>query len=185
MHGFDVYFSGKTASGQDPAEVKARIGKVFRLPDDKLDILFSGKPARIKANLGAEEAEKYRQAFLKAGGLVSIVPTGSKPPDPKPSHEFSSQPESSPDEFQLLPANTGSLIDTAKPTAAFDSSSADHLNLLPADALPQDTRGKATFDLEIVSQFEVLPANEGSLEDCSEKKAAVQIPDISNIKLVK
>ena len=184
MHGFDVYFAGETLAGQDPAEVKARIGRVFKLSDDKLEILFSGKPGRVKANLDAEEAEKYRRVFLKAGGLISIVPAGSNPSAPEQSHEPTSRPEPTPDGLQLSPANTGSLIDTAKPTTKFDSSSADNLSLLPADTLPPDTPVKASFDLENTGHFEVLPANAGSLEDCSEKKAAVQIPDISNIKLV-
>ncbi len=184
MHGFDVYFAGKTATGQDPAEVKARIGRMFKLQDDKLEILFSGKPGRIKANLDAEEAEKYRRVFLKAGGLISIVPAGSNPPAPEPSHEPISGPEPAADGIQLSPANTGSLIDTAKPSTTFDLSSADHLSLSPADALPPDAPVKASFDLENTSHFEILPANAGSLKDCSEKKAAVQIPDISSIKLV-
>ena len=184
MHGFDVYFAGEPLAGQDPAEVKARIGQLFRLSDDKLDALFSGKPRRIKANLDAEEAEKYRQVFLKAGGLVTIVPAGSNPPVPEPSRAPMSRPESAPDGIQLSPANTGSLIDTAKPITTFDLSSADHLSLLPTNAPPPDTRVKASFDLKNAGHFEVLPANAGSLEDCSEKKAAVQLPDISSIKLV-
>ena len=146
--------------------------------------LFSGKPGRVKANIDAEEAEKYRRVFLKAGGLVSIVPAGSNPSAPEQSHEPTSRPEPAPDGLQLSPANTGSLIDTAKPTTTFDSSSADNLSLLPADTLPPDARAKVSFDLENTGHFEVLPANAGSLEDCSEKKAAVQIPDISSIKLV-
>ena len=81
MHGFDIYFAGEIAAGQNLAEVKARIGKAFGLSDDKLDALFCGNPVRIKANLKAEEAGNYRQVFLDAGGLVVIVPTGSNPQD--------------------------------------------------------------------------------------------------------
>jgi hypothetical protein len=185
MHGLDVYFAGKIVAGQNPTEVKARIGQVFRLSDGKLDALFSGKPRRVKANLDIEEAEKYRQAFLKAGGLTSIVPTGSQPPVPEPSHAPLSPPESASDDIQLLPVNTGSLIDTAKPAAEFDLSNADHLSLLPDNAVSPDTPVKPLFDWENISDVEVLPANTGSLEDCAGEKAAVQLPDISGIKLVK
>lgn len=180
MHGFDVYFAGEIAAGQDLAEVKARIGKAFRLSDDKLDALFCGKPVRVKANVKAEEAGKYRQVFRDAGGLIDIVPTGSKPQVP----ESSPAPVSQPDGIQLLPANTGSLIDTAKPVPKFDLSGVDHLDLAQANDTPLDNSVAPSFDWEAVGDVEVLAANTGSLEDCSEEKKAVQIPDISGMKLV-
>jgi len=209
MHGFDIYFAGEIAAGQNLAEVKARIGRAFRLSDDKLDALFCGKPVQIKANIKAEEAGKYRRVFRDAGGLVDIVPTGSKPQGSESSPASASQPEPASAGIQLLPANTGSLIDTAKPVAEFDLSSADHLSLLPADKIPPgnsvaefdlssadhlsllpadkippDNSNEPSFDWENVSQIEVLPANTGSLEDCAEEGKPVPIPDISGMKLV-
>lgn len=183
MHGFDVYFTGEIVSGNNPAEVKTRIAKLFGLSDDRLDALFNGESQRIKTNIKADEAAKYHQAFLKSGALAAIVPTGSKPPVPSPAS--SSLPEPAADNIQLLPANTGSLIDTAKPVAAFDLSSADQLSLSPADMPSQETSIEPSFEWNNIRDIEVLPANTGSLEDCTEKKEATRIPDISGIKLVK
>ena len=182
MHGFDVYFAGEIAAGQNLAEVKTRIGRAFRLSDDKLDALFCGKPVRVKANIKAEEVGKYRQVFRDAGGLIDIVPAGSKPqvPDPSPASVSVSQP----DGIQLLPANTGSLIDTAKPVPKFDLSGVDHLDLAQTNDRLLDNAVTPSFDWEAVSDVEVLPANTGSLEDCAEEKKAVRIPDISGMKLV-
>lgn len=184
MHVFDIYFAGKIAAGQDLAKVKARIGSAFRLSDAKLDALFCGDPVRIKANLNAEEAGKYRKVFLDAGCLIEIVPAGSDPQGPEPSPAPSSQQEQTSDGIQLLPANTGSLIDTARPVAEFDLSSADHLSLMPADETPADNSNEPSFDWDGISQIEILPANTGSLADCVEEKKAVPIPDISSMKLV-
>lgn len=180
MHGFDVYFAGEIAAGHNLAEVKARIGRAFRLSDDKLDALFCGKQVRVKANIKAEEAGKYRQVFRDAGGLIEIVPAGSAPQVA----ESSPAPVSPPDDIQLLPANTGSLIDTAKPVPKFDLSGVDHLDLAQADDTPLDNSVTPSFDWEAVTDVEVLPANTGSLEDCSEQKKSVEIPDISSMKLV-
>ena len=182
MHGFDIYFSGETIAGEDPAEVKTRIAELFGLSDDKLEALFSGKPRRIKTNISSDEAAKYRQAFFKTGALVGIVPTGSGPPPP--ASAATPRPEPAKDDIQLFPANTGSLIDTAKPTPEFDFSRADQLSLAPSGTPTEDIQDEPAFDWSSVRDVEVLPPNTGSLEDCTENKQTVEIPDISKIKLV-
>lgn len=70
-----LVFSGQVQAGHDPDEVKARIGKLFRIADaDKLSLLFSGKAITLKGNLSPDEARKYEAAILKAGAVVTVDP---------------------------------------------------------------------------------------------------------------
>jgi len=81
---FDVYFSGQLLEGREADEVKAAVGRLFKLSGARLEALFSGVPVRIKKNLTAEKAGRFRKTFLELGALVQIVPAGEEPPDPEP-----------------------------------------------------------------------------------------------------
>ena len=76
---YDVYFSGQIMKDRDPAEVKSRIGALFKLQGAKLDALFSGSPVAIKKGIDMDQAVKYRVAFRDAGALVEIR-SFAKPP---------------------------------------------------------------------------------------------------------
>lgn len=186
MHDFDIYFAGEIVAGKAPADVKSNIGKMFKLTGSKLEALFSGYPVRVKANLKAEEAGKYRQAFLNAGGLISVVPAGSTPPVPERAPAFSPQPSTGykGDEMQLFPANTGSLIDTATPIDEYNLATADQFSISPAGALLPDSSAAPAYDWDEISHMEVLPANSGSLEEFEMPKKPVDIPDTSNLHTV-
>jgi len=188
MHNFDIYFAGEVVAGKNPADVKSNIGQMFKLSGSNLEALFSGSPVRIKTNLKAEEAGKYRQAFLNAGGLISVVPAGSEPPVPERAPAFSSQPGSisgnQKDDLQLFPANTGSLIDTATPRDEYNLALADQFSLSPAGALLPESSAPAAFNLDDISHIEVMPANTGSLEEFEMPKKPVDVPDTSNLHTV-
>ncbi|PVV15187.1 MAG: hypothetical protein B6D72_02530, partial [gamma proteobacterium symbiont of Ctena orbiculata] len=76
---YDVYFSGAIIKNNEPAEVKRKIGAVFKLEGEKLDRLFSGKPVPIKRGIDMDRAIKFRVTFRDAGALVDIVPAGDPP----------------------------------------------------------------------------------------------------------
>lgn len=187
MHGFDIYFAGEIVAGQDPAKVRTNIGKIFKLSGGKLEALFSGSQVRIKANVKAKEAGKYRQLFLRVGGLITVLPAGSKPPSAE--HDPVFKPQSEPaqekaDGMQLLPAHTGSLIDTSKPSAHFDLSRADQFSLSPAGALLPESPPKPAYKSDDISHMEILPANTGSLEEFVVSRTPVTPPDIDHLKML-
>lgn len=73
---FDVVFRGDIVLGHPIDQVKARMGQMFKLPPDQIERLFAGGTVVLKRGLSEAEAEKYRQAFEKAGAIVSLI---SKP----------------------------------------------------------------------------------------------------------
>ncbi len=90
---FDVYFSGEVLEGFELDEVKAAVGRIFKIEGPQLEALFSGKPVRIKKNLSVERAGKFRKLFRDSGALVQIVPAGAAPPDPAARPTPSPRPE--------------------------------------------------------------------------------------------
>jgi len=87
---FEVAFAGKISDGANPAEVRARIGKMFNADEAKLKQLFSGKRIVIKKNLDQAAAAKYKTAFTRAGAECEVrrmgaaAPAQSKAPAARP-----------------------------------------------------------------------------------------------------
>lgn len=77
---FEVAFSGQISDGANPAEVKAKIGKMFNADEAKLAQLFSGKRVVVKKNLDQATAAKYRTAFTRAGAECEVKPMGGAAP---------------------------------------------------------------------------------------------------------
>jgi len=116
---FDIFFSGQIMEDQDEAEVRTKVGRIFKANEKQLDRLFSGQAVKIKSGVDLDSAVKYRVAFRNAGALIDIRPTTTastataaqpQATDSSPPTE-SSQPAK--DGIELLPPKTGSLIDCA------------------------------------------------------------------------
>ena len=73
---FEVAFSGAVRDGEDPAQVRANVGKMFNADADKLDQLFSGKRIVIKKNIDQATAAKYQTALNRAGAECEVRPMG-------------------------------------------------------------------------------------------------------------
>lgn len=73
---FEIAFHGQVRPGVTTEQAKARIGQLFQVGDDQLQVLFSGRRVVIKQGLDEVAAEKYRQAIERAGALCSIDPMG-------------------------------------------------------------------------------------------------------------
>ncbi|MFT6220946.1 MAG: hypothetical protein ACJA0C_000343 [Candidatus Endobugula sp.] len=82
---FDIVFTGDIAGGADIIEVKAKAAQLFRLDDDKLTVLFSGKRTMLKKSIDDEAAQKY-QKILNGIGMITVVQvhatTQAKPSPP-------------------------------------------------------------------------------------------------------
>lgn len=74
---FEIAFQGQVRSGVTQEQARARIGQLFQVGGEQLDVLFSGRRVVIKQGLDEVAAQKYRQAIERAGALCSIDPMGS------------------------------------------------------------------------------------------------------------
>ena len=112
---YDIFFSGELIDGADEAEARSKIGALFKLPPDKVDSLFSGKPVAVKRDVDMDTAVKYRVAFRDAGALINIKPAGKAAAEkPASSAATPAEPQAENDNgMTLAPANTGSLEDCA------------------------------------------------------------------------
>ncbi|MES9943771.1 MAG: hypothetical protein ABW080_02300 [Candidatus Thiodiazotropha sp.] len=162
---YDVYFSGTIIKDHDPAEVKRKIGAVFKLQGDKLDRLFSGKPIPIKKGIDMDRAIKFRVTFRDAGGLVDIVPAGTPPPAPKPA-----QPPRPREEPRVVATDAGS--GSSELTFAEGP-------MEPATETDSDMTPIAVPDYELSS------AQGFDLSDCTPEVEAAEIPDISSLDMDK
>ncbi|VAX11705.1 hypothetical protein MNBD_GAMMA26-65 [hydrothermal vent metagenome] len=212
---FDIFFSGQVIEGQDEAAVQAKIGKMFKANPQQLERLFSGSPVTVKSGVDLDTAVKYRVAFRNAGALVDIKPQASEttppaPPPPEPKTE--EQGEKAAISLDLLPPNTGSLVDCAleiDPASIPDISGVDlaspgvtmdeseppplppakinvgdiPLNLASPGVIMDESEPPPPADIS-TGDLILNPANTGSLEDCQEDVQTAEIPDISALKVV-
>lgn len=69
---FEVAFSGQIVDGADLAQVKAKVGQMFKADEAKLVHLFSGKRVVIKKNIDQQTAAKYESALSKVGAVCEV-----------------------------------------------------------------------------------------------------------------
>lgn len=181
---FDIFFSGQILEGQDPAEVRERIRRLFNAQDDQLQRLFSGEAVRIKGGVDEEEASKYRLAFREAGALLEIrVAETAGDSSPTPVAETRTQ-ESDKDtgNLSLLPPNSGSLIDFAPKIEPREIPDISSLTLAPEGSTIDESEEPPAADID-TGNLTVSPAQSGSLEDCQQPVEPYPIPDISNLQI--
>lgn len=115
---YNVVFRGEILDGRDPEEVKAKLAVMFKVTPEKVEQLFSGKPVVIAHKVDGPQAQRYRDAFEKAGarcevgsvegndstkaggqesaeGRGSAAPTAKKPACPKCGAELAGGPDCS------------------------------------------------------------------------------------------
>jgi hypothetical protein len=159
MQAFDIYFRGEALPDADPTAVRAGVARLFRIEESAVDRLFSGQPLRVKRDVDADTASRYRAAFREVGALVQIVPAGAEAPaatSPETATpSAAARRQASADAGPAL-AEPGAIIDRTPPPP-------------PANI---DTSG-----------LEALPPNTGTLEDCREEKPPHPIPDISHLRI--
>jgi hypothetical protein len=86
---FDIVFTGDIAGGADITKVKAKAAQLFRLDDDKLTVLFSGKRTMLKKSIDNEAAQKY-QKILNGIGMITVLQAhATTPAKPSPTASVS------------------------------------------------------------------------------------------------
>jgi hypothetical protein len=88
---YRIVFSGAVANDTDVASVQQALVRKFKLPEAQVLQLFSGRRAVLKKDLDEPSAERYREAFLQVGALVSVeamagasAVIAAPPPPPSP-----------------------------------------------------------------------------------------------------
>ncbi len=94
---FEVSFAGVVRDGEDPAEVRAKVGKMFNADEAKLAQLFSGKRIIIKKNIDQATAAKYQTALTRAGAECEVRPMGGAAP-------AAAEPQAAPAGTEAAPA---------------------------------------------------------------------------------
>lgn len=174
---YHLFFSGKIIQGEDPAQVRLKVARIFSADQTTLTRLFSGTPVRIKSDVDQETAARYRLTLREAGALIDI----------QPAHQVGKaagtilNPASS-EALTLFPPNTGSLIDCAPRVQPATIPLDENLNLAPAGAdidqsAPTLAKRFDTGDLTLGA------ANSGTLEDCQPKVEPAPVADISRLRL--
>lgn len=73
MNTYEIAFSGQMVAGADPLQVRQAVQRLFNASEQMLEQLFSGRRVVVKRGLDRATAEKYRQAFARAGALVEVT----------------------------------------------------------------------------------------------------------------
>ena len=68
-----VMLTGDLVAGSDPEEVKQTLAGLFKISLQEVDALLAKAPVRIKQNVDAQTAQRYRAAVEKSGALCEVV----------------------------------------------------------------------------------------------------------------
>ncbi len=174
---YDIIFSGQLLEGCDLEIARQQIAKIFRANEAQLDKLFSGNPVVIKSGADDETATKYRLAFRKAGAIVEIrlsaPPADIHTPSPQATEGLT-----------LMPANTGSLIDCAKPVTPQPIPDITYMSLADPGTIIDESAKPEPVEID-TSAISMTAPNTGSLEDCKKEVKPYPIPDISHLDIDK
>lgn len=69
---YSVVMTGKVAEGKELEQVKANVGKLFRIGEAQLNRMFAGKPVAVRKGISLEQADKICAALMKAGAEARV-----------------------------------------------------------------------------------------------------------------
>lgn len=110
---YQVIFSGEILEHADIDMVKSNVARVFSLPSDRIEKLFSGQRLVLKKDIDQVTAERYKTTLQRAGALCEIEDTAASPQIPsaekvKPAVTQASTPQV--EETGMTVADPGSQI---------------------------------------------------------------------------
>jgi hypothetical protein len=157
---YDIHYSGELQDGADPAEVRARIQRLFKLSDDVVARLFNGQTLALKRGLDLAQAERLRQVFLEAGALARLVAQSAAA---ETSPLMAKGPVVAPENGAAMPRN---------------------LALAPSDGSPLEPDPDLAPPAVDISRMRLIPGQDWSLADCDRGPDPVVIPDISHLRIL-
>ena len=190
---FEVAFSGVILEGQNPDEVKARVGQIFKANDAKLAQLFSGDRVLIKRSADEATAAKYKAVLKGAGADCEIK---SLNPAPEPAAEAA--PAAVAETAATAPSASPEPVPVSTPTRQGDNDvppppqtdplgiTGDQIEDLPVSIAPVGSAMKEEYQ-EVAepqfdtSQFDVAPV--GAELTTGKKQPDPPPPDTSGISM--
>lgn len=166
---FDISFSAELRSGADPEKVRRRLQVLFKLSDDALARMFSGRPVALKRGVDAKTAERYRDLFHDAGALVRIRPVEAAdepPPIPEPE-----------------PATKSAPIAAEPPRKASPAPDKPGLSLAPIGDQPLEPLVNAQPPSVDISHLTLISGHNWTLEDCETAQPPPEPPDVSHLEM--
>lgn len=180
---FEIAFQGQVLPGVAPEQARARIGQLFQVGDEQLQVLFSGRRVVIKQGLDAGAAEKYRQAIERAGALCHVDPMQAEPV-PSSTAPASVSPESrpvAPPQASVTGNAGGDVPPRDAYMAAFSHVQAPSFGIAPVGADMQDEYEHFTPLPLDLSAFSLAPAG-SDLEQLKPDVAPV-MPNTDHLRL--
>jgi|GEM_PF-1332993 len=186
---FNLVFSGDLARGADLAQAKKNLGRLFKISDEKVEALFSGKAITLKKNLDFATANKYRTAIKNAGCRADLVEesaaeVASQPSDSssQPSDSLSQSGQAQSDERQ---SNAELVPEEPEPEHASDDDSLGHHDD-DTPPLPQveELEASESSDFNLGTKLSLsLAPNSGNLVDIHELDHPEPLDiDVSNLR---
>ena len=108
---YNVIFQGKTLADADLQQVKEQLARLFKVDEEKVSKMFSGKAVVIKKSTDRATAQKYSMAMKKAGAVAQICTLDGKVVDfskpeqkEEPTPQAAAEPQSVPSDALTLAA---------------------------------------------------------------------------------
>lgn len=76
MSNYSVIFEGTISDGHKVEDVKRNLAALFKIDDEKADLLFAKQTVVLKKGLDHDSAIRYRQAILKTGAVCNVKEAG-------------------------------------------------------------------------------------------------------------
>ncbi|MFL1407584.1 YjgN family protein [Marinobacter sp. M1N3S26] len=77
---YKIVFEGRTADGVEEATARANVQSLFRIPEARINQLFSGQPVVMKSGINRVQAEKYVSRLREAGVIAEMIPMTTRAP---------------------------------------------------------------------------------------------------------
>jgi hypothetical protein len=159
---FDLSYRGLIAPGADPGDVRRRLTAIFKLTDQGVERLFTGKPVIVKRNVDAAIAAQFEKIFAHAGALLTVTPAEEQ--------------ESAGEAESPVAARSGEAL----PAGQGD---APRLTLAPQGGVLGDPPSSASAEID-TSYLSLVPGYDWTLEDCEPPPTPIPEPDLSYLTLV-
>ncbi|GLS26892.1 hypothetical protein [Marinibactrum halimedae] len=185
---YDLVFRGDIVIGQPLAEVKQKLGMLFKIDAQKVEQLFAGGSVTLKKGLNQATAEKYKAAIQKAGAIVAVVESSKNAPrsSPKPvgNRERAARAREAATAWTLAPVGAD-LVESQHRSGEAQEVAVDisHLSVSAqqGNLIQEGEIERPEAVVVDISRLDVAPVGE-DLETLSEEIPDVQV-DISDMDL--
>lgn len=177
---FDIYLTGRLATGLTPAAATERLAQLFRSTPESMRNLVSGKPQVLKKGVDQATAQKYRETLQRAGVEVAIQAAEITAPAAESATVAAITP------LTLAPYGAEALNADERPQPVIANIDTSHLSLAPQVFTPrvptaaiQHSAALTTLD----DQFTLAPAESDLLRPEEKMTPPMMVPEAPDLTL--